>query len=633
MTELIIKDELEMCASVLTEAAKKHKKTLSKSFDGGFSVISDSSFLCEYMLFSLQTAHRKLQKYFAPVSFIPCGNEVQSRLTFLKDNGIPVSNGTSDGVLFAFCDCENTAQKEEFLKTLGSALKSGFKRCVVCAALPAIPEYPGTLTALAEREFNYYIENKCEKTEGLEYYLALEKLLCGCQQSGADIVLLRCENVLFPEKALCPSLGIENIVKEAFASKNLGITAADYSLNSSFICIRELCEKVFRAALLCEGGGIYNMQGLTLSEGEIKERLCALYPDALSVRKNIAAGEIRRRYNALSSMKLDFSLGEAGVELETGLKHFVSYLTGEPYDISENTAIYNGNIATLQQLEIEMLKEIDAICQKHGIKYFLAGGTLLGAVREGGPIPWDDDFDIGMLRGDFEKFKAVCEKELPERLCYCSPFNKSGSHYLVNKVRLKNTYFSTTYSYKNKFNDGVFVDILVYDKTSNIKPLQKLHALTLTAIYYCVILRWYNKARREYFYTASKILLPLLRLLPFPLYHYLFEAFSKAYKNKKDAKSLIDTVGKKLLDGVIPLEGLEDTVYVDFAGIEAPIPKDPVPYLLFDYGESYMQHPVYGKQICPHDFARIDLGGYVFGEKENSFRDVDLRGELFENRE
>lgn len=632
MTELIIKDELEMCASVLTETAKKHKKTLSKSFDGGFCVMSDSSFLCEYMIFALQAAHRKLPKYFAPVSFIPCGFENESRLAFVKDNGIPVSKASADGVLFAFCGCENTAQKEEFLNSLSSAIKSGFKRCVVCAVLPNIPEYPGTLTALAEREFSYYIENKCKKTEALEYYLELEKLLGASQQSGADIVLLRCENVLFPEKALCPSLGFENIIKEAFESKQLGITAADYSLNSSFIYIRDLCVNVFRAALLCEGGGIYNMPGLTLSNGEIKEQLGSLYPDTLSVRKNIAAGEIKRKYNALSSMKLDFSLGEPALELKTGLKHFVSYLTGEPYDISENTAIYNGNISALQQLEIEMLKEIDAICQKHGIKYFLAGGTLLGAVREGGPIPWDDDFDIGMLREDFEKFKAVCEKELPDRLCYCSPFNKSGSHYLVNKVRLKNTYFSTTYSYKNRFNDGVFVDILVYDKTSNIKPLQKLHALVLTALYYCVILRWYNKARREYFYTASRILLPLLRMLPFPLFHYLFEAFSKAYKNKKDAKNLIDTVGKKLTDGVIPLEGLEDTVYVDFAGIKAPIPKDPVPYLLFDYGESYMQRPVYGKQICPHDFARIDLGGYVFGEKDNSFREVDLRGELFENR-
>ena len=64
--------------------------------------------------------------------------------------------------------------------------------------------------------------------------------------------------------------------------------------------------------------------------------------------------------------------------------------------------------------EMEMLEDIRIVCEKHDIKWFAAWGTLLGAVRHGGFIPWDDDVDICMLRPDLERFVEIAEKELPE---------------------------------------------------------------------------------------------------------------------------------------------------------------------------------------------------------------------------
>ena len=81
------------------------------------------------------------------------------------------------------------------------------------------------------------------------------------------------------------------------------------------------------------------------------------------------------------------------------------------YELRER---YNPNGSTLrrQQLRMfEMLQYIDTVCKNHGIRYWLCSGTLLGAVRHGGFIPWDDDVDIEMLREDYRKFVKVMATE------------------------------------------------------------------------------------------------------------------------------------------------------------------------------------------------------------------------------
>ena len=72
--------------------------------------------------------------------------------------------------------------------------------------------------------------------------------------------------------------------------------------------------------------------------------------------------------------------------------------------------------------EMEVLEEIDRICKKHKIQYFADSGTLLGAVRHQGFIPWDDDIDIAMKRMDYQRFMQVAPGELPEGWVLCNPF-------------------------------------------------------------------------------------------------------------------------------------------------------------------------------------------------------------------
>lgn len=117
----------------------------------------------------------------------------------------------------------------------------------------------------------------------------------------------------------------------------------------------------------------------------------------------------------------------------------------------------------LQMVELEILEAVDSVCREYGITYFLDSGTVLGARRHGGFIPWDDDIDLGMPREDYERFLEVAPAALGERFCVtCSRTNPRQAA-LFAKVMLAGTRFVTDETEEAGFDQGVFVDIFPYD--------------------------------------------------------------------------------------------------------------------------------------------------------------------------
>lgn len=129
----------------------------------------------------------------------------------------------------------------------------------------------------------------------------------------------------------------------------------------------------------------------------------------------------------------------------------------------------------LQLTELELLEEVDRICKKCDIHYNIIAGTLLGAVRHGGFIPWDDDADVALLRSEYEKFRKACETELDtERFYFQDHEVTPGYRWGYGKLRRKDTLFLREHQEHMPYEQGVFIDVFPLDYVPDGKFLRAL---------------------------------------------------------------------------------------------------------------------------------------------------------------
>lgn len=123
----------------------------------------------------------------------------------------------------------------------------------------------------------------------------------------------------------------------------------------------------------------------------------------------------------------------------------------------------DSKLRQLQLCELEILDEFVRICEKHGLQYYLVGGTLLGAVRHQGFIPWDDDIDMAMPREDYDKFAVIAHEDLAPQYFYQCP--ETDPYYFLTyaKIRKNGTEVYEERFKDAKFHKGVFIDIFPLD--------------------------------------------------------------------------------------------------------------------------------------------------------------------------
>ena len=215
---------------------------------------------------------------------------------------------------------------------------------------------------------------------------------------------------------------------------------------SSYICIHDVLTAIQFVLTKCPVNKIFNVSGKdsNASPGQIAMLLYQNFPEQCRIQmSSIEADTEFPEKDAgccsggllLNTQLLCHYGFEPQITLEDGLIILVKSQqnSGEVF-IFDNT--YLGKLEKVQQILLGYLLEVDRICRKHDIKYFLAGGTLLGAIRHHGFIPWDDDADVMMLREDYDKFQKVVQEELPDHIFVQLPETEKGNYNPFTKLRI-----------------------------------------------------------------------------------------------------------------------------------------------------------------------------------------------------
>lgn len=238
----------------------------------------------------------------------------------------------------------------------------------------------------------------------------------------------------------------------------------------------------------------------------------------------------------------------------------------------------------LQLRQLDFLIEIDRICRKHNIRYWIDFGTLLGAVRHKGFIPWDDDIDITIPKEDYQKFKTVVQDELSDGFFFQSQETDPGYQLPTDRIRDKHSIYITRFDdFTKKYNKGIFMDIFIAVEYPDANP----KAMKF-------IVKWLSKINWFFRVKQDITLKNQLAIFTFPIAKIVFTIIWKAMylfpKNKIGYDTLHVPYGSFYSkEWVFPLREITFENHRFFA------PNQPDPYLTSIYGD-YMQLPPIDKR-------------------------------------
>ncbi len=254
----------------------------------------------------------------------------------------------------------------------------------------------------------------------------------------------------------------------------------------------------------------------------------------------------------------------------------------------------------IKKVLLETLCEFHDFCEENHLKYFLIGGTLLGAVRHKGFIPWDDDVDVIMLREEYNKLISLSSKfNYPLKLR--AP--QTEKDFIHPFMKLTNEKIVVEEQFEKPFSSGVWIDIFPLDYTFEKIFSQKIHFFIMYRLRLLLDLK-YNRRPLSDFPTRKKILVmplkSLTKLLPRKTINYLFELNeewpSKAFNQKSYLANLYGAWGIK---ETAPTDIFLERALYDFEGKKFWGPKNTKFWLRKVYG-NYMQLPSEENRISHH---------------------------------
>jgi len=246
----------------------------------------------------------------------------------------------------------------------------------------------------------------------------------------------------------------------------------------------------------------------------------------------------------------------------------------------------------LQERLLELLKEIDYICKKHNITYYIDGGSAIGAIRHRGFIPWDDDIDIVMTRDNFKKFESIIDEEIPDNRKYESYERNKKYTMLYSRYCDKTSTSILRTSLLDVFESGVFIDIFVLDPIPSDKKIQEKYLKTFRAYAEYINPYYYDTVVSGNNIEMFKIKI-LGKLLGRKKLHKYINRKLFSYK-EKDCEYYCFRFD--LFPFIYKKNYFQEPKYMMFEDFLAPVPTEITDYLKVHYGETWMIIPDHDNQ-------------------------------------
>ncbi len=292
------------------------------------------------------------------------------------------------------------------------------------------------------------------------------------------------------------------------------------------------------------------------------------------------------------------------------LSNLIKTTRTDLYELSDD------DLKKLHTLYLEILDDLSRVCSKYSIDWTLSGGSILGAVRHGGFIPWDDDIDIFMTRANFEKFRRIFRKELSEKYNLLLP-GENGNLMVFPRIERKGTVVQSIQSADDS-EHGLLLDIFILENTYDNKILRYIHGIECTALLFIdsvcrtavcknnLLKYGNNNAELKKAVNKRAVFGKLFSFIKLEKWLKLTDkVFSKV---KLDSTKYVVAPGgaKHFFGEIYKRNKMKKSVRVKFENTTARIPKNYDYYLKIRYGDDYMTPPPANAQE-KHVFIKFDI--------------------------
>ena len=259
--------------------------------------------------------------------------------------------------------------------------------------------------------------------------------------------------------------------------------------------------------------------------------------------------------------------------------------------IKETGSYTPEELERLQATLYRILAEIKRVCDKHGIRYFITGGTAIGAYFWGKILPWDDDVDVGMPRADYERFARIAQEEMGQDYFLQTPQTDPHVPFFFMKVRMNGTEFNEGTFRKLNIHQGIYVDIFPFDRMPENKRIEKIQhniLFFLNGLFIAKeIWQWRHCGRcdieepRERGFWPCLMTRLLITLLPKRLIFWLMVRTQTLFNRSRSPyyKNIITKSEYVAADDIVHAR------LVKLGDLEVAAPKDLLQYLNNHYGQ------------------------------------------------